>query len=171
MEKIVLSCLRAIIEIEERLWQMAARLRANTPLRAHEYAKPVLGLIFLKLAYETFKKADQEIKKIFIPSERGPEPDMYRARNAIFLPEKARYPWLLKLTKAQDIAGALKEAMEFIEEWKQEGLGGVLPKNSYVRLGKDALLDLLRGFDTIELTLENEEDTFHPYLELRGIAR
>jgi hypothetical protein len=28
----------SIIEIEERLWQMADRLRANTPLRAHEYA-------------------------------------------------------------------------------------------------------------------------------------
>jgi len=125
---------------------MAARLHA------HEYAKPVLGLIFLKLAYETFKKADQEIKKTFTSGERRPEPDMYRVRNAIFLPEKARYPWLLKLTKAQDIAGALKEAMEFIEEWKQEELSAVLPKNSYARLGKDALLDLLRGFDTIKLT-------------------
>ena len=101
---------------------MADRLRADTPLRAHEYAEPALGLIFLKISYETFKKADQEIKKTFTPSERRPEPDMYRARNAIFLPEKARYPRLLKLTKAQDIAGALKEAMEFIEEWKQERL-------------------------------------------------
>ncbi len=98
----------SIIEIEERLWQMAARLRANTPLHAHEYAEPALGLIFLKLAYKTFKKSDREIKKTFTPSERRPEPDMYRARNAIFLPEKARYPWLLKLTKAQDIAGALQ---------------------------------------------------------------
>ena len=53
----------SIIEIEERLWQMTDRLRANTPLRAHEYAEPALGLIFLKIAYETFKKADQEIKK------------------------------------------------------------------------------------------------------------
>ncbi len=79
----------SIIEIEERLWQMAARLRANTPLHAHEYAEPALGLIFLKLAYKTFKKSDREIKKTFTPSERRPEPDMYRARNAIFLPEKA----------------------------------------------------------------------------------
>src|SRR6266571_356522 len=109
---------------------MAARLCANTPLCAHEYAKPVLGLIFLKLAYEIFKKADQEIKKTFTLRERRPKPDIYRARNAIFLPEKARYPWLLKLTKAQDIAGASKEAMKFIEEWKQEGLSSVLPKKS-----------------------------------------
>jgi len=57
------------IEIEERLWQMADRLRA------HEYAEPALGLIFLKISYETFKKADQEIKQTFPPSERCPEPD------------------------------------------------------------------------------------------------
>ena len=60
--------------------------------------------------------------------------------------------------------------MEFIEEWKQEELSGVLPKNSDARLGKDALLDLLRGFDTIELTLENDEDTLHPHWNY-GIAR
>jgi type I restriction enzyme M protein len=151
-----------IIEIEERLWQMADRLRANTPLRAHEYAEPVLGLIFLKFAYETFKKADQEIWKTFTRSERRPAPeaDMYKARNAIFLPEEARYPWLLKLTTAQDVAAALKHAMELIEQWNEEGLSDVLPKNSYARLEKETLLDLLRGFDAIELTLENEEDTF-----------
>jgi len=28
---------------------------------------------------------------------------------------------------------------------------------------KDALLDLLHGFDTIEQLLENEEDTLHPH--------
>jgi type I restriction enzyme M protein len=152
----------SIIEIEERLWQMADRLRANTPLRAHEYAEPVLGLIFLKFAYETFKKAETEIKKTFTPSERRPEPepDMYMAQNAIFLPQEARYPWLLNLTKAQDVAAALKQAMELIEKSNQENLSGVLPTNSYGRLEKDTLLNLLRGFDNIELTLENEEDTF-----------
>ena len=60
--------------LTEANWQMAERLRADTPLRAHEYAEPALGLIFLKISYETFKKADQEIKKTFTPSER-PEPD------------------------------------------------------------------------------------------------
>lgn len=152
----------SIIDIEERLWQMADRLRANTPLRAHEYAEPVLGLIFLKFAYETFKKADQEIKQTFVPSDRRPrpEPDLYKERGAIYLPPEAHYPTLLNLTSADDIAEALKVAMEKAEEYNPENLSGALSKNSYARLDKDSLLNLLRGFDDIALTLDSEEDAF-----------
>ncbi len=152
----------SILDIEERLWQMADRLRANTPLRAHEYAEPVLGLIFLKFAYETFKRADQEIKQTFVPSARRPEPepDLYKERGAIYLPPEARYPTLLNLPGSTDIAKALKEAMEKAEEYNPEHLSGALSKNSYARLDKDTLLNLLRGFDDIALTLDNEEDAF-----------
>ncbi len=47
IEKDCVTMSANIIEIEERLWQMTDKLRANTPLRAHVYAEPVLGLIFL----------------------------------------------------------------------------------------------------------------------------
>ncbi len=33
----------SIIEIKERLWQLAERRCANAPLRVDEHAKPVLG--------------------------------------------------------------------------------------------------------------------------------
>jgi type I restriction enzyme M protein len=43
-----------------------------------------------------------------------------------YLPNHARYDWLLNLPEEKDIAKALKEAMKAIEEYKPE-LEGVLP--------------------------------------------
>ncbi len=151
-----------IIEIEERLWNMADELRANTHLRAHEYSEPVLGLIFLKFAYETFKKADPEVRRNFTPSSRlpDPDPDMYKALGALFLPKEARYDALMNLPEDQDIVEAVKLAMELIEKEHPENLAGTLPKDSYARLDKATLRNLLRGFDDIDLSMENEEDTF-----------
>ena len=37
-------------ELERRLWEAADELRANSKLKSSEYAMPVLGLIFLRLA-------------------------------------------------------------------------------------------------------------------------
>jgi type I restriction enzyme M protein len=152
----------SIIEIEERLWKMADELRANTHLRAHEYSEPVLGLIFLKFAYETFKKAEPEVRRKFTPSARLPEPDpdMYKALGALYLPEEARYNELINLPEDKDIVEAVKNAMELIEREHPDNLGGTLPKESYARLDKATLRNLLRGFDDIDLSLENEEDTF-----------
>ena len=37
-------------ELKSRLWETADQLRANSGLKASEYASPVLGLIFLRYA-------------------------------------------------------------------------------------------------------------------------
>ena len=39
-----------IKDLENRLWEAADHMRANSPLRLNEFAEPVLGLIFLKFA-------------------------------------------------------------------------------------------------------------------------
>jgi type I restriction enzyme M protein len=152
----------SIIEVEERLWKMADQLRANTHLRAHEYSEPVLGLIFLKFADETFKKADPEVRRNFTPSVRLPEPDldMYKALGALYLPKGSRYDELVNLPETEDIVKAVKDAMDAIKQEHPQDLAGTLPKDSYARLDKATLRNLLRGFDDVDLTLESEEDTF-----------
>ena len=40
--------------LEDRLWEAADKLRANSSLTAQEYYRPVLGLIFLKYADHRF---------------------------------------------------------------------------------------------------------------------
>jgi type I restriction enzyme M protein len=42
-------------QLETRLWKTADDLRANSKLTASEYSFPVLGLIFLRQAYNRFK--------------------------------------------------------------------------------------------------------------------
>ena len=41
-------------ELQRKLWEAADQLRANSGLKASEYASPVLGLIFLRYADERF---------------------------------------------------------------------------------------------------------------------
>ena len=46
--------------IEQSLWNAANQLRANSKLKASEYASPVLGLIFLKFADYKFTLLEKE---------------------------------------------------------------------------------------------------------------
>jgi len=47
-ENILTMVKNNIAELEERLWDVADELRANSELKSSEYSAPVLGLIFLR---------------------------------------------------------------------------------------------------------------------------
>ncbi len=49
-------------KLEAELWRAADQLRANSKLTASEYSMPVLGLIFLRHAYNRFKKVKVAIE-------------------------------------------------------------------------------------------------------------
>lgn len=50
-------------KLEAELWRAADQLRANSKLNASEYSMPVLGLIFLRHAYNRFQKVKTELEK------------------------------------------------------------------------------------------------------------
>jgi type I restriction enzyme M protein len=50
-------------KLEAELWRAADQIRANSKLTASEYSMPVLGLIFLRLAYYRFQKVKVEVEK------------------------------------------------------------------------------------------------------------
>ena len=58
--------------LEEKLWDAADNLRANSKLTSNQYCMPVLGLIFLRYAYSRFKKVEEELRKEH-PSRPGRE--------------------------------------------------------------------------------------------------
>jgi type I restriction enzyme M protein len=62
-------------KLEAELWRAADQLRANSKLTASEYSMPVLGLIFLRHAYNRFQKVKIEVEKT-LPShpQRGKRP-------------------------------------------------------------------------------------------------
>ena len=144
--------------IESRLWTMADELRANSRLRASEYSPPVLGLIFLRYADHEFTQADQEIREMASTGSRRirttDQRAEYQARGVFYLPEEARFQYLLNLPESEDIARAITNAMRAIEE-ANSGLNGVLPK-TYNRLEKSVLIALLRTMSQIPMEIEGD---------------
>ena len=144
--------------IENRLWSIADELRANSRLRASEYSTPVLGLIFLRYADHKFTQAEQEIREAASTGRRhfriADQSAAYHARGVFYLPENARFQYLLNLPESEDIARAINDAMRAIEE-ANSGLDGVLPR-TYNRLEKSVLIALLRGMAEIPMDIEGD---------------
>lgn len=143
-------------EIEKKLWNAADQLRANSKLKASEYSVPVLGLIFLRFADQRFSAAEKELaeKARAAGSRRAIGKADYQAKGVMYLPEQARYSYLLKLPEGENIGKAVNEAMKAIEA-ENEDLKDVLPK-TYTRLDNDTLIALLKIFSEIPMDVEGD---------------
>ncbi|MFR6290482.1 MAG: N-6 DNA methylase [Peptococcaceae bacterium] len=155
-----------IKKLEAELWESADLLRQGSKLTSNEYCMPVLGLIFLRYAYGRFKLVEEEILKDR-PKRNGRvlpvEASDFAEKSAIFLPEAARYEFLVTLpedvstTELYNINGerinslgeAVNNAMDLIEKESPQ-LVGVLPKN-YTMFSNELLGDLLRIFNNSAL--------------------
>ena len=145
-----------IRELERQLWSAADNLRANSDLKSSEYSTPVLGLIFLKFADNKYKQHESDILKEYEKLKGGRREkkisDIAIEKCGFYLPDHARYDYLLGLPEDQDIAKAIKEAMKDIEKYKPE-LDGILPQDEYFRLvneeDKSIPKSLLKNFADI----------------------
>ncbi|AMQ88992.1 N-6 DNA methylase [Marinobacter sp. LQ44] len=142
-------------QLEDDLWSAADNLRANSDLKSSEYATPVLGLIFLKFADNKYKRAEPDITKEFaeLRGTRREKPisEIAIQKCGFYLPDHARYHYLLGLPEQEDLARKIKQAMEAIEEYKTE-LDGILPKDEYFALTRTSntlLAELLKNFSNI----------------------
>lgn len=148
-----------IRKLENELWESADLLRQGSKLTSNQYCMPVLALLFLRYAYSRYKMVEAVIKKER-PSRGGRElpiePKDFAAKNALYLPEQARYSFLVNLTDnvnfqtndGKDILSlgqAVNYAMKLVEE-QSEQLKGVLPK-SYTDFDDKLLAELLRIFN------------------------
>jgi type I restriction enzyme M protein len=127
-------------KLEANLWQSADTLRANSDLKSSEYATPVLGLIFLKFADNKYRQYEAEIQaeyeKLLGGRREKSIAEIALEKCGFYLPDDARYDYLLTLPEEENIAQALKAAMGSIEHYKPE-LQGVLPQDEYFRLVSD----------------------------------
>jgi type I restriction enzyme M protein len=142
-------------QLENDLWAAADNLRANSDLKSSEYSTPVLGLIFLKFADNKYRQYENEIiaeyTKLKGTRREKKLSDIAIEQCGFYLPDHARYDYLLKLPEEKNIAKAIKEAMTAIEEYKPE-LEGVLPKDAYAsltRTDKSIPKQLLKSFADI----------------------
>ena len=143
-------------EVEKKLWDVADQLRANSNLKASEYSVPVLGLIFLKFADFKFTLAKQKLEAKQKPGgRRGVSKVDYQAmKGVLYLPENARFSYLLNLPEGENIGRAINDAMKAIEAENDE-LKDILPK-TYNRLENSVLVALLKTFSSISMDIEGD---------------
>ncbi|GAB5473847.1 MAG: type I restriction-modification system subunit M [Maribacter sp.] len=143
-------------DLENKLWDSANALRAHGGLKASDYAVPVLGLIFLKFAENKYSQYEPEILKEY-QKDKGtrmerPIQDIALAKCGFYLPDDARYDYLLNLPGDIKMAEALRDAMKGIEKYQDAKFQDVLPTEAYFDIEKkkdDILPELLKTFSDI----------------------
>ena len=144
--------------IEQTLWDAANKLRGK--VEPAEYKHVVLSMIFLKYANDRFDEHRQQMidngQQAFL--EMMP---FYTKDNVFYIPECARWDFIMKNAKQPDIAIKIDTALHEIE-MKNPALEGALPDNYYSRLhmdpsGLSSLLDLING---LELQVGGDKDVF-----------
>lgn len=143
-------------KLEKDLWDSANSLRAYGGLKAADYAVPVLGLIFLRFADNKYSFFEKEILQEY-EAEKGtrlerPIYSIALSKCGFYLPDFARYDYLLSLPEDQSLAKKLREAMEGIEKYQDEKFQDILPKETYFEIEKkkaDILPQLLKTFSDI----------------------
>ena len=143
-----------LAQFEADLWEAADNLRANSKLTSSDYFMPVLGVIFLRHAANRFDAATKQIADDQAAGrmpKRKIQPADYIRRRALWLPETARYDYIMEKASV-DPAGLPKlvtEAMTAIEA-DFEPLQGVLPKD-YGIFEPKVLEDLMRLFNSEQI--------------------
>jgi len=112
------------LEFENKLWEMADKLRGN--IEASEYKHVVLGLIFLKYISDAF---DEKYQQLVAEGDGFEEnSDAYSEDNIFFVPPEARWNKIKNDAKQPVIGQTIDNAMIAIEKLNP-ALKGVLPKN------------------------------------------
>ena len=157
--------------IEKQLWKSADKLRKN--IDAAEYKHVVLGLIFLKYISDAFEELYKKLKAAE-GEYAGADPedkDEYTAENVFFVPQEARWKFLLAEAKQPTIGKTVDDAMDAIEK-ENPSLKGVLPK-VYARQNLDptslgGLIDLIGNIALDDVKSRSADVLGHVFEYLLG---
>ena len=113
--------------LEKQLWKAADKLRKN--IDAAEYKHVVLGLIFLKYISDSFEQYYEKLKagEGELSGADPEDKDEYKAENIFFVPQQARWSFLVNNATQPNIGVLVDSAMDTIEQ-ENVLLKGVLPK-------------------------------------------
>jgi len=154
------------IDIKKELWKAADKLRGN--LGPSEYKYIVLGLIFLKYVSDAFYQKKEEIEKkiggaSFARDQNAKnyylnQKDPYKSEGIFYIPEKARWDFLISKSSQSNVGKYIDEAMEEIEK-ENPGLKGILPKiYSAAPLENYVLSELINIFSKIKFDHNTQKE-------------
>jgi len=149
----------ATTNFEETLWDTANKLRGS--VESSEYKHVVLSLIFLKFISDKFEDKRQAL----IDGGMGDfvdQVEFYMQDNVFYLPEEARWSFIKKNMKQDDIAVKIDTALHTVEK-NNPSLKGALPENYFSRLGLvtsklASLIDTINNIDTAASECEMTEE-------------
>ena len=144
---------------EETLWDTANKLRGS--VESSEYKHVVLSLIFLKFISDKFEDKRQAL----IDGGMGDfvdQVEFYMQDNVFYLPIDARWSFIKKNMKQDDIAVKIDTALHTVEK-NNPSLKGALPENYFSRLGLvtsklASLIDTINNIDTAASECEMTEE-------------
>ena len=144
---------------EETLWDTANKLRGS--VESSEYKHVVLSLIFLKFISDKFEDKRQAL----IDGGMGDfvdQVEFYMQDNVFYLPEEARWSFIKKNMRQDDIAVKIDTALHTVEK-NNPSLKGALPENYFSRLGLvtsklASLIDTINNIDTAASECEMTEE-------------
>ena len=111
--------------LEKKLWKSADKLRKN--MDAAEYKHIVLGLIFLKYISDAFEELHEKLTEQVSEGADPEDRSEYTAEKVFYVPENARWNYLLGRAKLPSIGKDVDDAMDDLEK-DNPSLKGVLPK-------------------------------------------
>jgi type I restriction enzyme M protein len=137
--------------LESIMWNCRNALR-GTVGGNEKNRDAVMGLVFLKFAWDKFDKRRAEITEQYgdVPAFLEKK-SFYLSENVFYLNEASRWNHIVKNASADDIAVIIDTAMRDIEDGNPP-LKGTLPQNFYVTLGTrpeqmKALIDEINKID------------------------
>lgn len=158
------------VDLKKELWTAADKLRGNVD--PSDYKHIVLGLIFLKYVsdafYQTKKKNEFQVSDVsspyYLENEEArkfylEQKDPYLKEGVFYVPEKARWDYLLQNSSQPNFGRLLDEAMEALEEENPQ-LKGILPREySRTLIDNHVLVELVNLFSKINFyDFEKERD-------------
>jgi len=159
------------LDFMDKLWEAANRLRGK--MEASQYKHIALPLIFLKYVSDMFNSRrkwlenavkDPNNEDYYIPNATEEDVksiledrDEYLSVGIFYVPERARWEFLVKNATQPEIGKLIDEAMEAIEKENPEQLRGVLPRiYAQANVPPFVLGELINIFSKI--TFELKED-------------
>ncbi len=156
------------INFEDKLWKAADKLRKK--IEVHEYKYVCLGLIFLRYISYAFEERQKELEKKFcdprddeyIPDEKmrieaEKDKDRYLCEGVLYVPEEARWDYLVKNANQPDIGKIIDRAIELLEKEYPRQLKDVIPK-IYTSINLDSfdLAYLINTFTQIDFGYDHK---------------
>lgn len=154
-----------VLTLEEALWNCRVALRGVGSIEKNRNA--VISLVFLKFASDKFEKRRAEIPAE-VKEKQGndpcpdfmlEQPSFYNAANVFYLPEEARWSYLVANSGANDIALKIDAAMDAAQQ-QNPALRGALPLGLFATLGAEirSVKSLIDNIGNISEERFHEED-------------